>query len=80
MAAPIDLMRKCEMCDFTCLKRVQLCIKPSGFLLLILIMDPAEIFCMNHLLEVEDMAFRIQLEEAVSSHFPLTHLGFSTSL
>ena len=43
-------------------------------------MHPAEILCMNHLLEVEDMAFRLQLEEAVSSHFSLIHLGFSTFL
>ena len=32
MAEPIDLMRKCKMCDFICLKRVQLCVKPAGFL------------------------------------------------
>ena len=32
MAAPTDLMRKFEMCDFTHLKRVQLCVKPAGFL------------------------------------------------
>ena len=33
-AASIDLTRKCEMCDFTHLKRVQLCIKPAGFLVI----------------------------------------------
>ena len=32
MAALIDLVRKCEMCSYTCLKRVQLCVKPAGFL------------------------------------------------
>ena len=32
MAASIDLARKCKVCDFTCLKRVQLCIKLAGFL------------------------------------------------
>ena len=32
-------------------------------------MDPAEILRMNCLLEVEDMAFHIQLEEAMSIHF-----------
>ena len=32
MAVPIDLTSKCKMCDFTCLKRVQLCVKPAGFL------------------------------------------------
>ena len=37
MAVPIDLVIKCEMCDFTCLKRVQLCMKPAGFLVRILI-------------------------------------------
>ena len=34
IAAPINLVRKCEMCDFYCLKRVQLCVKPSGFLVI----------------------------------------------
>ena len=34
MAAPIDLMRKCEMCGFFPPKEsLPLCIKPSGFLL-----------------------------------------------
>ena len=32
MAVPLDLTRKWEMCDFTHLKRVQLCVKPAGFL------------------------------------------------
>ena len=32
-------------------------------------MDPAEMLRMNRLLEVEDMAFCIQLEEAVIIHF-----------
>ena len=32
MAAPLDLTRKCEMCDFIHLKRVQFCIKPAGSL------------------------------------------------
>ena len=34
MAAAIDLMRKCEMCNFTHLKRVQLCVKPAAFLVM----------------------------------------------
>ena len=42
MAAPIDLVRKCEMCDFTYLRRVQLYIKPAGFLVGILHLLPSE--------------------------------------
>ena len=34
MAEPKDHTRKYKMCNFTCLKRVQLCVKPAGFLVL----------------------------------------------